>query len=373
MSAVRGGGPFDAAEAKVLARVEQALLQLPTGSEAVGLFDAIAQVVPAAAGTISTIDPAAPEAMATHPIRLPDEVFETWMRTPPVQLTSLLAPILQSQDGDLVHDYEGIPAPLRGSLEVLGTFDAHGLGESAGYKVLTRAVPGQGVEQVMLALIAERKGHFPLRSRQLLAALNPAIGAAVERLRVPLLPSRSIFAQVIAEQRLGYVCLSMTGSIVEANRRAHDLALCYQRVAGLQGRRHALRELASLARLKAGAGRPWLLPDGTGESILELSAHRLAAQTHQLAEDVLLLMMKEMRLKPYPDDPFVAERLARLTPRQREVVDLLVTTGLPVKGIAERLGVSEATARKHAENIYRLLGVHSRAELAEWMKGPSGG
>ncbi len=371
MRGERSGGPFDAAEAKVIERVGRALLQLPAGGASVALFDALTQVIPAAAGTISTIDPAAPEAMVTHPIRLPAEVFETWMRTPPVQLASLLEPILRSEDGALVHDYEAIPAPLRGSLEVLGTFDAHGLGESAGYKVSSRVVPGRGMEQVMLALIAERKGRFPRRSRALLAALNPAIGAAVERLRVPLLPSRSIFAQVIAEQALGYVCLSRTGTLLEANRRAHELALRYQRVAGLGGRRKVLCDLAAAALVRVGPGRPWLLSYGNGEAILELCTHHLAKETHALPEDVVLLMMKEMRLAPAPDEPADDERLAQLTPRQREVAALLIMSGLSFKHIAERVGVSEATARKHAENVYRLLGVHSRAELAQRFKRSS--
>ncbi|MEO7327225.1 MAG: LuxR C-terminal-related transcriptional regulator, partial [Minicystis sp.] len=281
-----------------------------------------------------------------------------------------LAPLLRSENGALVHVYEAIPAPLLGSLEVLGTFDENGLGESAGYKVSATIIPGGGMELVMLALIAERRGRIPRSARALLAALNPSISAAVERLRVPLLPTRSIFAQIIAEQALGYVCLSSTGAILEANRRAHELALGYQRVVGLSGRRRALHDLSSLARVRA-AGRPWLIPDGAGTAILELRAHRLAKETHALPEDVLLLMMKEIRIVPDPDEPAPTERLALLTPRQRQVAELLVTSGLSFKHLAQRLGVSEATVRKHAENVYRLLGVHSRAELAERLKEPT--
>ncbi|WP_438023457.1 response regulator transcription factor [Sorangium sp. So ce233] len=52
-----------------------------------------------------------------------------------------------------------------------------------------------------------------------------------------------------------------------------------------------------------------------------------------------------------------------LTPRQREVVELLVGTGLSYKQIADRLARSEGTVRTHTERIYRAFGVHSRLEL----------
>jgi DNA-binding NarL/FixJ family response regulator len=52
-----------------------------------------------------------------------------------------------------------------------------------------------------------------------------------------------------------------------------------------------------------------------------------------------------------------------LTPRQRDVVALLVGTGLSYKQIAAQLARSEGTVRTHTERIYRAFGVHSRLEL----------
>ncbi|WP_437596873.1 LuxR C-terminal-related transcriptional regulator [Sorangium sp. So ce590] len=52
-----------------------------------------------------------------------------------------------------------------------------------------------------------------------------------------------------------------------------------------------------------------------------------------------------------------------LTPRERDVVELLVGTGLSYKQIAAQLGRSEGTVRTHTERIYRAFGVHSRLEL----------
>jgi DNA-binding CsgD family transcriptional regulator len=52
-----------------------------------------------------------------------------------------------------------------------------------------------------------------------------------------------------------------------------------------------------------------------------------------------------------------------LTPRQRQIAVLLIPTGYSYKEAASKLKISEGTMRKHAENVYRKLGVHSRPEL----------
>ncbi|WP_437543087.1 LuxR C-terminal-related transcriptional regulator [Sorangium sp. So ce367] len=61
-----------------------------------------------------------------------------------------------------------------------------------------------------------------------------------------------------------------------------------------------------------------------------------------------------------PADPSASPAL---TPRQRDVVALLVGTGLSYKQIAAQLARSEGTVRTHTERIYRAFGVHSRLEL----------
>jgi two-component system, NarL family, nitrate/nitrite response regulator NarL len=56
-----------------------------------------------------------------------------------------------------------------------------------------------------------------------------------------------------------------------------------------------------------------------------------------------------------------AERLVTLTPREREVLSLLVE-GEDVAGIAGLLFISPETARTHVQRVLRKLGVHSRLE-----------
>ena len=58
-----------------------------------------------------------------------------------------------------------------------------------------------------------------------------------------------------------------------------------------------------------------------------------------------------------------AGRNMPLTPRELDVVRL-VSSGLPNKSIAHRLGLQEGTVKIHLHNIYRKLSVPNRATLA---------
>ena len=51
----------------------------------------------------------------------------------------------------------------------------------------------------------------------------------------------------------------------------------------------------------------------------------------------------------------------RLTPRQREILALL-SEGVPVKTVAGRLGLTEATIRNHVRLLFIALGAHSQLE-----------
>lgn len=58
----------------------------------------------------------------------------------------------------------------------------------------------------------------------------------------------------------------------------------------------------------------------------------------------------------------LAERLATLTPREREVLDA-VLEGKPNKQIASELGVCEKTIEVHRKHVLAKAGVHSTTEL----------
>jgi FixJ family two-component response regulator len=60
----------------------------------------------------------------------------------------------------------------------------------------------------------------------------------------------------------------------------------------------------------------------------------------------------------------VLERIERLTPREKEVLDLIVD-GKPNKGIAFELGVSERTVEIHRSRVMRKMEAESLAELVQ--------
>jgi DNA-binding CsgD family transcriptional regulator len=59
--------------------------------------------------------------------------------------------------------------------------------------------------------------------------------------------------------------------------------------------------------------------------------------------------------------------LARLTDRQRQLVDLALM-GLPDKAIASRLGISEHTVGNHFRSIYERLAISKRSQLIAALK-----
>lgn len=65
----------------------------------------------------------------------------------------------------------------------------------------------------------------------------------------------------------------------------------------------------------------------------------------------------ETRLQP-PEDEWDG-----LTPREREVA-ALVSQGMPYRGVATQLGISEHTVKNHLRRIYDKLDINSRVELA---------
>jgi DNA-binding CsgD family transcriptional regulator len=65
------------------------------------------------------------------------------------------------------------------------------------------------------------------------------------------------------------------------------------------------------------------------------------------------------------DSPEAVAQRIRMTPRMVQTLHMLAD-GLPVKQIAQRMGVAHASAKTHTRRLYRFLGVNSApAAVAE--------
>jgi DNA-binding NarL/FixJ family response regulator len=83
-----------------------------------------------------------------------------------------------------------------------------------------------------------------------------------------------------------------------------------------------------------------------------------AASSHARFRRRIAASVAQLRRAPVEDAP---ARIAThpLTPREHEVV-MLVAEGLTNKQIAERLWISPGTVRRHLQNAFAKLGVHTR-------------
>lgn len=113
--------------------------------------------------------------------------------------------------------------------------------------------------------------------------------------------------------------------------------------------------------LKAGA-QGYLSKDSEpGELVIAIKS---AMQGHSfLSPKVASGLVARARARGGDEGPAPTSRIEQLTPREREVFQLLAL-GHSNKEVARDLSMSLGTAKKHRENLQRKLDCHSPAELA---------
>jgi len=104
------------------------------------------------------------------------------------------------------------------------------------------------------------------------------------------------------------------------------------------------------AALDAGASG-FVGKDAPAEEVVAAARHAAANPRAFTARDLAGAMQRRMTAPAGP----------RLSPREKEVLDLLVD-GLAIAQIARRLFISESTAKTHVANIYEKLGAGNRAQ-----------
>ncbi len=101
-------------------------------------------------------------------------------------------------------------------------------------------------------------------------------------------------------------------------------------------------------------------PDGLVRAVRAAVRGELPIPRHAVADVIAHL---RRLAEGVPDLAAARARMAALSDREREVVDL-IASGAGNREIAERLVISQFTVKRHVQNILRKLGLHTRAEAA---------
>jgi PAS domain S-box-containing protein len=204
-----------------------------------------------------------------------------------------------------------------------------------------------------------------------------------EEIRVMLIEDHASFRQAAAsifEREAGFEVVGQAGSLAEARRMLEqeppdvaviDLVLpdgygwdLIKELRASNRRTQALVLTAELGRAEiaravehgaAGVLHKTAELDEVVEAVRRLSAGEALLPLEEVVE---LLRFASSR----KDEDYEARQaIARLTPREREILQLLAE-GLDSHGIAERLYISLRTERNHMTSILAKLGAHSRLQ-----------
>lgn len=119
---------------------------------------------------------------------------------------------------------------------------------------------------------------------------------------------------------------------------------------------HADARLLAEALRCGGSG--YVLKHSAGEDLLSAIRQVMAGQ-------VYITPAIEEELQPLATTGTAVRQHLNLTPRQREVLELL-SAGFTMKEVAKKLGISTRTAESHKYEMMEGLGVGSTAELIQY-------
>jgi DNA-binding CsgD family transcriptional regulator len=328
----------------------------------------IRKIAPVAGGYIETFDDV--RHWETHLTRLaaPESLIDVLTSTRPKHAQNTAqAAVVAASVGSLVLDRSIDPQELS-QLEAYRAFFRHGLGHPSALK-LASVGDGDHRRTTYLSLIADA-GAPPLTDSQVRAieALAPLLRAALGRLSLPFFQRQPGLAQVAHDLRAGVVVLGSTGQVQEVNTRARELLGAHATTLGMRGRA-ALRDGldAVLALPVEPTSGQRMMRTAPGARFVAVTEHRLDPRVYDLPEPMVLLLLIEHEADPVA--MLDANAMGILSPREREVAKLLVTTGMSHAMVAEHLGVAVGTVRTLVYRIFQRLAVGSRAELAEKLRG----
>jgi DNA-binding NarL/FixJ family response regulator len=129
------------------------------------------------------------------------------------------------------------------------------------------------------------------------------------------------------------------------------------------------RDQDLFAALLAGA-RGFLLKD-TDPDRLAFALEGVMKGEAALPRTLMTRLIDEFRLRERAHRPLIGPTGARLSEREQEVLQLMAD-GLPTRQLAERLGISGVTVRRHVSALVEKLGVADRAAAVAALRGAAG-
>jgi DNA-binding NarL/FixJ family response regulator len=187
--------------------------------------------------------------------------------------------------------------------------------------------------------------------------------------------------QVVAEETNG------PDAVLAAGRTQPDVALLDVNMpggGGIEAAAQIVREvpgtavvmLSGVARdedlfaaLLAGA-RGFLLKD-TDPDRLPFALEGVMKGEAALPRTLMTRLIDEFRLRESTHRPLTGPTGRRLSEREQEVLQLMAD-GLPTGQLAERLGISGVTVRRHVSALVEKLGVADRAAAVAALRGAAG-
>jgi len=323
------------------------------------IFAALRPITAISGGMIGTSTEGKPESMVIRDVNLTEPMVNGFQETPREQRGLMFAPLFAAKAGQLVPATKGLSVSAREQIKLWQITRAEGYGETAGYKVSDP--DGYSRRFVFMTLALEGPCMFTERDHYLLGVLQKPIYSALERLRVPLIPSEKVSMQMMEEREIGYVLVAQKSlpRCIEVNMRARALIERYAASVGIEADRLLVSMFAKQAMTQCSDGSSWVIVRKHGDAELKVHVHGLRPDSHNVGENVWLVTMEE---SIYPVDLSIFSAFG-LTPREIEIVQLLVESEYTAKDIAEELGTSPHTVRTQIEKIRGKMGVKSRAAL----------
>jgi len=115
--------------------------------------------------------------------------------------------------------------------------------------------------------------------------------------------------------------------------------------------------------VKAGVSG-FILKDATLDELVN-TIRSVAAGAHVLPSTMTNSLFSQIATEALASRGEAAVDAVRMTPREREVIDL-ISEGLSNKSISARLRISVHTVKSHIRNIMEKLALHTRLQLAAW-------